>query len=212
MTLDEAIKHAEEVAEIKLQDAELSEIQGCYNNAKKCYACAEEHRQLAKWLKELKQLKERESCEMTAEEYRQRMIQAFHNVGTDELIAICVLPTKKEFEHLEWLLKNHYKKEPCEDCINREAMLETQAKYAEYMGATKFWQMRDDIRALPPVTSQPERKPGHWEWVQYDYNPKFGNWHCSECRSIVIECADKNEKGGISLYEYCPKCGAKMEE
>lgn len=57
MTLDEAIKHAEEVADTKLQDAELSEIQGCYNNAKKCSACAEEHRQLAKWLKELKKLR-----------------------------------------------------------------------------------------------------------------------------------------------------------
>lgn len=50
-----------------------------------------------------------EPCEMTAEEYRQRMIQAFHNANTDELIALCVLPTEKEFEHLEWLLKNHYK-------------------------------------------------------------------------------------------------------
>ena len=50
-----------------------------------------------------------EPCEMTAEKYRQRMIQAFHNADCDELIAICVLPTEKEFEHLEWLLKNHYK-------------------------------------------------------------------------------------------------------
>jgi len=57
MIIDEAIKHAEEVADTKLQDAELSEIQGCYNNAKKCYACAEEHRQLAEWLKELKKLR-----------------------------------------------------------------------------------------------------------------------------------------------------------
>ena len=46
---------------------------------------------------------------MTAEEYRQRMMQAFRNAGADELIAVCVLPTEKEFEHLEWLLKNHYK-------------------------------------------------------------------------------------------------------
>ena len=51
---------------------------------------------------------EQEPCEMTVEEYRQRMIQAFHNADTDELIAICVLPTEKEFEHLEWLLKTHY--------------------------------------------------------------------------------------------------------
>ena len=63
---------------------------------------------------------EQEPCEMTAEEYRQRMIQAFHNADTDELIAICVLPTEREFEHLEWLLKNHYKKEPCGDAVDRK--------------------------------------------------------------------------------------------
>ena len=44
MTLDEAIKHAEEVAK--------------QNEEKRCCKCAEEHRQLAEWLKELKQLRE----------------------------------------------------------------------------------------------------------------------------------------------------------
>jgi hypothetical protein len=53
---------------------------------------------------------EQDPCEMSVEEYRQRMIQAFHNADCDGLIAVCVLPTEKEFEHLEWLLKNHYKK------------------------------------------------------------------------------------------------------
>ena len=43
MTLDEAIKHAEEVAE-----------------EKRCEKCGEEHRQLAEWLKELKQLRKQE--------------------------------------------------------------------------------------------------------------------------------------------------------
>lgn len=58
---------------------------------------------ISKWL-------EQEPCEMTVEEYRQRMIQALKDTNCDELIALCVLPTEKEFEHLEWLLKNHYKK------------------------------------------------------------------------------------------------------
>jgi len=57
-----------------------------------------------------------------------------------------------------------------------------------------------------------EPKTGHWEYVQYDYNPRLGNWHCSECRCVVIECVDKNEKGGIPLYKYCPNCGARMVE
>ena len=67
---------------------------------------------------------EQQPCEMTAEEYRQRMIQAFHNADADELIAVCVLPTEKEFEQLEWLLKKHYKKEPCEGTISRQAAID----------------------------------------------------------------------------------------
>ena len=45
MILDEAIKHAEELADYD-----------CYNE--KQLKCAEEYRQLAEWLKELKQLRE----------------------------------------------------------------------------------------------------------------------------------------------------------
>lgn len=55
-------------------------------------------------------------------------------------------------------------------------------------------------------------KTGHWEWVQYDYNPRLGNWHCSKCRCVIVACVDKNEKSGIPLYKYCPNCGAEMKE
>lgn len=44
MTLDEAIKHSEEVAD-------------SYNNTVPDCDCAKEHRQLAEWLKELKHLR-----------------------------------------------------------------------------------------------------------------------------------------------------------
>ena len=49
---------------------------------------------------------------MTVEEYRKRMMDAFHNADCDELIALVVLPSEKEFEHLEWLLEKHYKAKP----------------------------------------------------------------------------------------------------
>lgn len=62
MTIDEAIKHAEEVAEknekislytpVEYIPADLS-IEQCQN-------CADEHRQLAEWLKELKSLKDKD--------------------------------------------------------------------------------------------------------------------------------------------------------
>lgn len=75
-------------------------------------------------------------------------------------------------------------------------------------------EFNDYIQTLNKVMDWLEQKSktGHWEWVQYDYNPKLGNWHCSECRCVVVECVDKNEKGGIPSYKYCPQCGAKMIE
>ncbi len=48
--------------------------------------------------------------DMGVEEYRQRMIEAFHKVGCDELIALVALPTENDFKELEWLLENYYKK------------------------------------------------------------------------------------------------------
>ena len=59
MTLDEAIKHAEEVAEEKENDAEFFKANPVLGkvlaDAKECKRCAAEHRQLAEWLKELKE-------------------------------------------------------------------------------------------------------------------------------------------------------------
>ena len=67
MTLDEAIKHAEEVVEENSKSYEewlacknrgnvgwsKSDIEAVDKNIEQCKKCAEEHRQLAGWLKEL---------------------------------------------------------------------------------------------------------------------------------------------------------------
>ncbi len=55
-------------------------------------------------------------------------------------------------------------------------------------------------------------KTGRWEWNQYDYNPNLGNWHCSECGSIAIECVPKKDPSGVPLYKYCPQCGCRLVE
>lgn len=69
ITLDEAIKHCEEVAE-ELRNVDMGELDALYCGdtecieARKndCIECANEHKQLAEWLKELKQFKEQEPC------------------------------------------------------------------------------------------------------------------------------------------------------
>lgn len=53
MTIDEAIKHCEEVAEKYCEKVEDGLTADDF-----CDSCASEHRQLAEWLKELKKLRE----------------------------------------------------------------------------------------------------------------------------------------------------------
>lgn len=58
MTLDEAIKRAEEVTDEKMKEAcNLYEAKN-YEESRECIWCAEEHRQLAEWLKDYKRLRE----------------------------------------------------------------------------------------------------------------------------------------------------------
>lgn len=71
MTLDEAIKHAEEVAEEKQLKAHNLKQCKDYGNPKstitsgvgECETCADEHRQLAEWLKDYKRLLEQQPCD-----------------------------------------------------------------------------------------------------------------------------------------------------
>lgn len=60
LTLDEAIDHAEEVAnEQKKKACNLYDAKN-YEASRECIWCAEEHSQLAEWLKDYKQLLEKE--------------------------------------------------------------------------------------------------------------------------------------------------------
>lgn len=70
MTLDEAIKHCEEVVEKLEKEAQEwheNQVRKCklipfaemdYTHENECKECASDHKQLAEWLKELKQLRE----------------------------------------------------------------------------------------------------------------------------------------------------------
>lgn len=60
MSLEEAIKHCEEVIELNENQARIYNEQGDAIASFSCYECAREHRQLAEWLRELKALRENE--------------------------------------------------------------------------------------------------------------------------------------------------------
>ena len=62
LTLEEAIVHTKEVADMNYNDAEKFDSNDSVENYMKanCMKCAEEHEQLAKWLEELKSYKDLE--------------------------------------------------------------------------------------------------------------------------------------------------------
>lgn len=99
--------------------------------------------------------------------------------------------------------------EPCEDCIRRESVLdllqnETLETYVSSAGREEHTIAEinvDALKSLPSVTTA--RKKGKWEYIQYDVNPKIGNWHCSNCRLIVNLGFE-----GAPYYQYCPSCGS----
>lgn len=62
LTLDEAIKHAKEVADMNYNDAEKFDSNDSVENYMKanCMKCTEQHEKLAEWLEQLKSYKEAE--------------------------------------------------------------------------------------------------------------------------------------------------------
>jgi rubrerythrin len=84
----------------------------------------------------------------------------------------------------------------------REHMIIHKSKEPRAIYITEALEMA--IKALEQT--EPERKTGKWEYIQYDGNPKIGNWHCSNCRLIVNLGFE-----GAPYYHYCPSCGTRME-
>lgn len=64
MTLDEAIKHCEEVADLCEYEASKYDMNDSYESHVACQngECAEEHRQLAAWLRALKEIWDSGDC------------------------------------------------------------------------------------------------------------------------------------------------------
>lgn len=82
---------------------------------------------------------------------------------------------------------------PCEDAISRQAAINVVSGIDRHF--VKY------IKELPSAT--PKQRTGHWEWDGMDA------FLCSECASGYKE---QPTMMGKPMFEYCPICGAKMEE
>lgn len=161
MTLEEAIEHYKAAAEgwdelCKRYD-DASGYSRSHNeairttDAKRCEECAEEHRQLAEWLRELKQLKE------------QKFYVTTRKLSDDELKHL-----EEQMEKERWQFIS-VKQDPCDDAISRQAAIDAMAKIehddiAQYGCAIpEGFDSSPAIEALndlPSVTPQP--KMGRW--------------------------------------------------
>lgn len=129
MTLDEAIKHAEAVAEekenfIKRTYETFAEDRLLFaEEESECKECADEHHQLAEWLKDYKRIKEREPLlEKIKEKYalmkaderkKGKWINKSHTIGCGIKFAAseCTCCGKKTFFDCDQLVYNY-----CPNC------------------------------------------------------------------------------------------------
>lgn len=150
LDLESAIKHCEEVAEklekqVKPYQCE-SVNKKLYEVNKKewdsCLKCAKEHRQLARWLEELKVLKEQASGDCIS---RKATLKAFFDyVGSGT--------RTNDYDDLCIIVSNMPPVTPqsCDDCISRKAVIEQASDY----GSGTFLIPVYAVKALPSVTPQ----------------------------------------------------------
>lgn len=111
MTIDEEIKHCEEVAEENEKNAKS--INNIYK--KSCLECASEHRQLAEWLKELKEQRK-----------IQDILLQFLVDGESDICCDDLLESEEEWEICEETCNNHTK-----DCWLRWAKMKAREGKAD---------------------------------------------------------------------------------
>ena len=89
--------------------------------------------------------------------------------------------------------------QPCEDCINRQMVLDLlNEKVEKWMkDKTEPYILFSDIMALPPVTPQP--KTGRWIHKKNALGEDI---------TVCSECGKQMRQGEI---RFCGACGAKME-
>lgn len=106
----------------------------------------------------------------------------------------CIPYRKATFIKLYELL-DKLEQEPCADAIGRQAVLDKKELVELEDGQSFYCISPEDVETLPPVNPQP--KIGHWIFDEI----LDRHYYCSECKSM-----------GVDYWDYCPNCGAKMEE
>lgn len=99
--------------------------------------------------------------------------------------------------------------EPCEDCISRQAVLEWLKDKDIIKTKNQEENARRELAELPSVTPQP--KVGEWLEKEVISDKVIEEWQSARC-SVCDKYHTTPYMYYFSRYNYCPNCGAKMEE
>ncbi len=204
MTIDEAIRHCEEVAEIneRICATELSVgLPDIYRHKDEAKKCADEHRQLAEWLKELKAYRDARAELNQALYDDARGEQNDYERGRKSGIFLCESIISVKLGESSSEIPN-----TCDDAISRQAAIKAiealqrpimreESNYYQF----KFSGMseaREAVVNLPSVT--PQQRTGRWI-----------DSHIPE--STLCECSECGFTCGAYSFNYCPDCGCSMK-
>ena len=76
---------------------------------------------------------------------------------------------------------------------------------SKYYGKKVWYDILDDIYNIPSADVAPVR---HGRWKPFDRTWGRSVFTCSACG----ECMDVPTEMGKPTFDYCPNCGAKMDE
>lgn len=65
------------------------------------------------------------------------------------------------------------------------------------------------INALRNAPSADVAPVVHGRWI---YAGKYGEYECSICHGIDADCSDYYSAHLVTEQDYCPNCGARMDE
>ena len=142
MTIDEAIQHCREQVQ---------------EQAKKgCYSCAEEHQQLAEWLKELKAYRDARAEINQALNDDARGEQNDYERGRKSGIFLCESIISVKLGESRSEIPN-----TCGDAVSREAVENLLWEEPTFTDALNvLTEVREKVRSLPSVT--PQQRTGRW--------------------------------------------------
>ena len=128
-----------------------------------------------------------------------KFMESLYDIVGDKIIEFCertyygsiVFSFEQSYDGKEWTKEVEFASfENCTDLYYENDWNEGQT----YLQNLRIWHLED---------SEPT-KHGHWKW-----NKLYGT-ECSECGTAMFEVVGR--KFSASKPNYCPNCGAKMDE